>query len=93
MIVAKTSPFTGKEHTMDMPTVTQERLERCWKYSPTGEGKHIQDEFPELSADEREFLISGVSPDDGATNLYPALAAGFVPNVHCAAVVPVIDEA
>lgn len=64
MKVTKKSQFSGKENTMDLPTVTQERLDQCWSQNPARKGKHIQDVFPELSADEREFLMTGVTPQE-----------------------------
>lgn len=64
MKVTKKSDYSGKEHTMDLPTVTQERLDRCWRFNLHGEAKHIQDEFPELTADEREFLMTGITPEE-----------------------------
>lgn len=63
MKITRKSQFTGRTHTMDLPTVTQERLNECWSQCPTGT-RHIQDVFPELSADEREFLITGATPEE-----------------------------
>ncbi len=64
MQIKATSQLTGKEHTMDIPGVTQERLNKCWRFNPNREGKHIQDEFPELTPDQREFLMTGITPDE-----------------------------
>ncbi len=64
MKISKISPFSGNENTMDLPTVTRERLEQCWRFNPNGEGEHIQDVFPELTASEREFLVSGATPEE-----------------------------
>lgn len=58
MLITKTSPLTGKENTMDLP-ITQEQLD-YWKSSR----KVIQEVFPNLSAVEREFLISGYTEED-----------------------------
>lgn len=66
MLITRTSAFTGITHTRDIPGVTQERLDRCWKFRTDGQGDHIQVVFPELSADDREFLISGVTPEEWA---------------------------
>lgn len=62
MKIERTSPFTGKVHVMDLP-VAQEDLARCWSLSKTGT-EHVQDVFPQLSAGEREFLISGITPEE-----------------------------
>lgn len=59
MLIVRTSPFTGKVHEWDMPTVTEERLAE-WRKP----GNHIQNVFPELSADEREFLMTGITPEE-----------------------------
>lgn len=64
MQITKRSPLTGKYNTMDLP-ITPEQLGR-WKRR---EGL-IQDIMPELTADKREFLMSGYTPEDWAT-LFP----------------------
>lgn len=51
------SPFTGKYTTMDLP-ITEEQLVR-WK-----NGELAQNVFSDLSPEEREFLISGLSPKE-----------------------------
>lgn len=58
MLVTKTSKLTGIEHTRDIP-VTEHKL-REWL---SGRGL-IQDLLPELSDNDREFLISGVTPEE-----------------------------
>ena len=58
MKITKISMFTGVVNTMDLP-VTQDQLDR-WE---AGEG-YIQDVFPHLSIDQREFLISGTTPEE-----------------------------
>ncbi len=54
MMITKTSPFTGKVHTVDIP-VTVNQL-RDW-----GSGTCIQNAMPNLTADEREFLMTGIT--------------------------------
>ncbi len=46
--------YTGKPYSVKVPTAG------IGKYV---EGDFIQDAFPELSVDDREFLISGYSPE------------------------------
>lgn len=58
MLIEKKSMFTGIVHTMDIP-VTEEQLIH-WKES----NALIQNEFPFLTADQREFLITGVTPEE-----------------------------
>ena len=57
MTVTKTSPLTGKATTLDMD-VTEEQI-ASWKG-----GELIQRAMPNLTADEREFLMTGYTPAD-----------------------------
>jgi len=57
MEITKKSQLTGKVHTMDL-NVTQEQLDR-WQ-----RGTLIQKAIPQLRPDEREFLISGITPQE-----------------------------
>lgn len=65
MLITRRSPLTGKDNTMDLP-ITQDQLDRWMRR----EGL-IQNIMPELTADQREFLISGCTPDDWDT-LFPS---------------------
>lgn len=58
MLITKKSFFTGKTHTMDL-NVTQSQLDE----HANGHDK-IQNIFPHLTRDEREFLISGVTKEE-----------------------------
>jgi hypothetical protein len=57
MKITRKSPFTGVEHTMDLP-VTDGQL-ACW-YA----GDSIQDAMPHLTADQREFIVTGITGDE-----------------------------
>ena len=58
MKITKVSQLTGKTNTLDLP-VTKEQIK---KYET---GKYlIQDVFPELSRPEREFIKSGITPNE-----------------------------
>ena len=57
MIITKTSPMTGMINTMDV-AVTEVQIAR-WQG-----GMLIQDAMPDLSVDEREFLMTGLTPAD-----------------------------
>ena len=59
--VSRTNPMTGLLHEMELPITAQEYWDGNAKRE---DGVYIQDAFPQLSADEREFLISGMLPDD-----------------------------
>ena len=53
MIVTRRNIFTGRERSLDLD-ITQEQLTR-WN-----NGELIQNVFPHLSIDEREFLMTGI---------------------------------
>lgn len=57
MKITRTSPFSHKTATMDID-VTQEQLD-TWH-----SGTVIQRAMPNLSADEREFIMTGITPDE-----------------------------
>lgn len=57
MNITKVSLYTKKTHTRDIPC-TQEQMDE-WLG-----GKLIQDAMPDLSTDDREFLISGMTPHE-----------------------------
>jgi len=63
MKITMKSILTGVERTKDMPEVTEERY-REWRPGDGNPGKPIQDVFPDLSADDREFLMTGITPDE-----------------------------
>lgn len=61
MIVTKISTISGNVNSMDLP-ITQEQLNRY------NEGTElIQNVFPNLTPDQREFLISGITANEWAT--------------------------
>lgn len=57
MIVRKTSPFSGKVNKMNLP-ITLEQVTR-WQG-----GELIQNAMPDLTPDQREFLITGITPKE-----------------------------
>ena len=57
MKITKVSRFSGIERTKDLD-ITEEQL-KLWK-----SGMLIQDAMPNLSPDDREFLITGVTSDE-----------------------------
>lgn len=56
MLITKRSKFTGAVNRMDLP-VTREDLLRL-------DNEYVQDVFPNLTVEEREFLISGASVEE-----------------------------
>lgn len=58
--VTRTSIFTRQRNSMDLPI--DEPMFRVWC---AGQGL-VQDVFPQLNADQREFLMSGATPEEWA---------------------------
>ena len=57
MIITRISMFSGKMHSWDLP-VTQEQIDR-WQ-----RGCLIQNAMPHLTVGQREFFMTGVTPDE-----------------------------
>ena len=62
MEITRTSPISGKTITKDLP-ITEEQYVR-WQ-----NGDLIQEVMPDLPADDREFLITGITGEEWA-NLF-----------------------
>ena len=65
MKITRTSPYSGKRRTLDL-NVTKEQ------YLAWDNGMVIQEAMPGLTADEREFIISGIAPDEWNMLFSPA---------------------
>lgn len=59
MLITKKSLLTGISHMLDIPC-TQAQLDE-WN---NGKGPHIQDVMPNLSKDDREFILSGITKEE-----------------------------
>jgi len=57
MLITRKDPFTGVVNEMTLD-ITRKQLDR-WEKG----GELIQNVFPTLSPDEREFLMTGITPD------------------------------
>jgi len=57
MLITRTSPFSNETNVMEID-VTQEQLS-SWE-----SGTLIQNAMPNLSADEREFIMTGITPEE-----------------------------
>lgn len=55
MIIKRKSPFSGKTNEMDLP-ITYEQVQ-LWQG-----GELIQNAMPNLTPDQREFLMTGITP-------------------------------
>lgn len=58
MLVTRTSGFTGITHTLDI-NVTEEQLTEYY-----ASNMPIQSMLPHLSADDREFIMTGVTKEE-----------------------------
>ena len=58
MLIIRTSPFSGNTNSMEIE-VTQEQLS-SWQV----DGILIQDAMPHLTPDEREFIKTGITPEE-----------------------------
>lgn len=56
MRITRTSPFNGKMYTMEI-ACTEGQLRRWQK------GEHIQNVMPEIPAEHREFIMTGITPN------------------------------
>ena len=61
MKITKTSPFTNTTNVMDI-NITQEQ------YLAWLDGTLIQNAMPNISADEREFIMTGITPSEWEEN-------------------------
>lgn len=57
MLITRKSQLTGIEHTLDLNVTEQEILQYM-------SGVLVQRAFPHLSAAEREFIHSGITPEE-----------------------------
>lgn len=57
MKITKTSPLTGKINTMDLD-VTQAQMDQF------ADGAFVQVAFSNLNADEREFILTGITKEE-----------------------------
>lgn len=56
-----TSQLTGLPNSMELPITEAELL--AWRRQGAS-APYIQDAFPHLTADEREFILTGVTPQE-----------------------------
>lgn len=57
MLVTRTSQMSGKTRTLDLP-ITEKQMHEY------NNGELIQYAFPNLSADEREFIMTGITKEE-----------------------------
>jgi hypothetical protein len=61
MKITRISQLSGATNTLDL-NVTQEQMERFEMRRITGE--YVQTIFPELPKEEREFILTGITPQE-----------------------------
>lgn len=61
VVVLSPSQLTGKEHSMELPMTVTEYRRAMEHYN---RGALIQDAFPRLSPAQREFLMTGITPEE-----------------------------
>jgi hypothetical protein len=61
MQVTRTSSLSGNVYTMELD-VTQEQLDKFDNRRENGE--YVQTIFPHLTSEEREFIMTGISPTE-----------------------------
>lgn len=57
MLVRRQNPFTGKWNEMELPITFQQ-------YYAYQSGMKVQNAFPHLTPDQREFILTGITPDE-----------------------------
>ena len=57
MKITRLSPVSGVRHTMELDVTSKQIV--AWE-----KGEMIQNVFPHLTAGEREFIKTGITPDD-----------------------------
>lgn len=62
MHITRTSLITGKKSTREIRNISEQDIKDCAE-----SGENIQDFFPHLSADDREFIKTGITPEEWAT--------------------------
>ncbi len=65
MEITRKSSATGKRHTLDLP-ITDAQIAKYHN------GALVQDAFPHLTADQREFIVSGATAEEWI-NLFKGL--------------------
>ena len=61
MLISRVSPLTGLTNVLDLP-VTQEQMNLM--ALPASQRPYSQDIFPDLTPDEREFIMTGYTTED-----------------------------
>ena len=71
--ITRRSPFSGKVNTREIDAPAEELI--AWENTPRHLRPFVQDAFPTLSADDREFLLTGITPEE-----WDAEVGGTIPD-------------
>ena len=72
MKIIRKSQFTGNTHDMDIDCSIEQLKE-----FESGSGRLIKDIFPSLTSDEREFILTGATPDEWDMIFYEYIPVEF----------------
>ena len=61
MLILKVSQLSGKLNSMEL-NVTESQMDRF--HNRIENGEYVQTIFPNLTSEEREFLLSGITPTE-----------------------------
>lgn len=78
MKLTKKSGLTGKEHTRELP-ITEKQYGMGLLFME--KGAMIQSAFSMLSADDREFIMTGITPEEWAET-FKDEADGYEPDIN-----------
>lgn len=62
-VLTRKSQLTGQESGMEFPIALREAIE-TWLSAPYAMKPFVQQAFPELDAEHREFLLTGITPEE-----------------------------
>lgn len=62
--LTRKSVLTQREHTLHVPKLTERKLPYLFEQNRDNEDLLIQDAFPELTSDEREFILTGITAEE-----------------------------
>lgn len=65
--IEKISPVSGKLNSMTLPLTEEQYQEGCFRHMSGG---LIQNCFPTLNPDQREFILTGITPEEW-DNIFP----------------------
>lgn len=60
--ITRCSTLSGKVHTREIPVVEEKLI--AWENTPRQQRPLVQEYFSELNADDREFILTGITPEE-----------------------------